>query len=72
MSVCENCRKVVEFYPDVSIDNGEVQGQKIDKVENKVRQEDVFILSQLITRNLYFDNPLKDTKYFDNLDKNYG
>lgn len=71
VSVCENCRKVVEFYPDVSIDNGEVQGQKIDKVENKVRQEDVFILSQLITRNLYFDNPLKDTKYFDNLDKNY-
>lgn len=43
VSVCENCRKVVEFYPDVSIDNGEVQGQKIDKVENKVRQEDVFI-----------------------------
>lgn len=71
VSVCENCRKVVEFYPDVSIDNGEVQGQKTDKVENKVRQEDVFILSQLITRNLYFDNPLKDTKYFDNLDKNY-
>ena len=71
VSVCENCRKMVEFYPDVSIDNGEVQGQKIDKVENKVRQEDVFILSQLITRNLYFDNPLKDTKYFDNLDKNY-
>lgn len=71
VSVCENCRKMVEFYPDVLIDNGEAHGQKIDKVENKVRQDDVFILSQLITGNLYFDNPLKDTKYFDNLDKNY-
>lgn len=71
VSVCENCRKVVEFYPDVSIDNGETQGQKIDKVENKVRQEDVFILSKLITRNFYFDNPLKYTTYVDNLDKDY-
>ena len=31
VSVCENCRKVVEFYPGVSIDNEEVQGQKTDK-----------------------------------------
>lgn len=51
------------------IDNGEAHGQKIDKVENKVRQDDVFILSPAHNGNLYFDNPLKDTKYFDNLDK---
>lgn len=48
VSVCENCRKVVEFYPDVLIDNGEAQGQQIDKVGNKVRQDDVFILSELL------------------------
>ena len=71
VSVCENCRKVVEFYPNVSIDNGEAQGQKNDKVGNKIRQDDVFILSELFTKLLYFDTPLKDTKYFNNLDKGY-
>lgn len=53
VSVCEKCRKVIKFYPNALIRNEEARRQKIDKVENRVRQDDVFILSELFTRLFY-------------------
>lgn len=42
-----------KFYPNALIRNEEARGKKIDKVENKVRHDDVFILSELFTRLFY-------------------
>lgn len=69
VSVCENCKKVVEFFPEFFLRN-EMNPEEGD-CNNDEHPELELRYPRLTTSSLYFNQPLIDTDYCDDLDEEY-
>ena len=68
VSVCKKCKKVVEFFPDILLRND--NNHQIELTHNKESELEIRY-PRLTTSCLYFEQPLKETEYCDNLDDEY-
>lgn len=69
VSVCNKCKKVVEFFPEILLRN-DIRHEAEDY--NNVSQPELELRHpRLTTSCLYFEQPLINTDYCKNLDKEY-
>ncbi len=69
VSVCKKCKKVVEFFPEILLRND--MNHKTKDINNESHSELELRYPRLTTSCLYFNQPLINTNYCNNLDKEY-
>lgn len=71
VTICPHCNCVTEFCPEDLIPQNNADLEQEEKPTNINPKNNMGVVARLHICSLYFNNPLKNTKYLEKLDKNY-